>query len=171
MSHRIPIYSYLNIWPWNPRSKWWERWMLKVPTWVQHFIRSYPFCSMLIGHPIPEIQLFQNLTLKSMVKVIVEIEVESHKVGVTSYWLTSLSFHVNQPFYSWDTIFSHGELTVSTPWPKWSQPAMTEPWPGPWLSYDLAVTEPWLSCHLAVTEVWPSRDWAVTSPWLSCDLA
>ena len=59
-----------------------------------------------------------------------------------------------------------------------SQPAVTEPWPGPWLSCDLAVTElwshwrcrdwavtsPWLSCDLAVTELWPRRDWAVTSP-------
>ena len=72
-------------------------------------------------------------------------------------------------------------LTVSSRWPKWSQPAVTEPWPGPWLSCDPAVTEPrsywrcsqpavtspWLSCDLAVTELWPSRDWAVTSPWLS----
>ena len=50
-----------------------------------------------------------------------------------------------------------------------SQPWL-EPWPGPWLSCDLAVTEPWspwLSCDLAVTELWPSRDWAVTSPWPS----
>ena len=72
----------------------------------------------------------------------------------------------------------HGELTVSSRWPKWSQPAVSEPWPGPWLSCDLAVTEswsywrcrdwavtsPWLSCDLAVTELWPRRDWAVTSP-------
>ena len=70
------------------------------------------------------------------------------------------------------------ELTVSSRWPKWSQPAVTEPWPGPWLTCDLAVTEPWsygryrdwaltspwLSCDLAVTELWPRRDWAVTSP-------
>ena len=54
-------------------------------------------------------------------------------------------------------------LTVSSRWPKWSQPAVTEPWPGPWLSCDLAVTEPW--------SYWRCRDWAVTSPWLSCDLA
>ena len=39
------------------------RWTLKVPTWVQHFIGSHPFRSMLIDHPIPEIQHFQNLTL------------------------------------------------------------------------------------------------------------
>ena len=59
--------------------------------------------------------------------------------------------------------WAHGEFTVSSRWPKWSQPAVTEPWPGPWLSCDLAVTSPWLSRD--------RRDGAVTSPWLSCDLA
>ena len=34
---------------------------------------------------------------KSKVKVMVEVKVESHKVCVTSYRLTSLSFHVNRP--------------------------------------------------------------------------
>ena len=70
--------------------------------------------------------------------------------------------------------WAHSELTVSSPWPKWSQPAVTKPLPGPWLSCDLAVIilrMPWLSCNLAVTELWPSRNWAVTSPWLSCDLS
>ena len=79
------------------------------------------------------------------------------------------------------TVTAHRELTVSSQWPKWSQPAVTEPWPWAWLSCDLAVTEPWsywrcrdwavtspwLSCDLAVTELWPRRDWAVTCP--SCD--
>ena len=39
--------------------------MLKATTWVQHSIDSHPFRSMSMGHPIPEIQLFQNLILKS----------------------------------------------------------------------------------------------------------
>ena len=80
------------------------------------------------------------------------------------------------------TMTAHRELTVtqmvtaSRDWAmtKWSQPAVTEPWPGPWLSCDLAVIilkMPWLSCDLAVTELWPSHDWAVISPWLSCDLS
>ena len=48
----------------NPRSRSWKRWTLKVTTWVQHSIDSYPFHSMSIGHPIHKIRLFQNLTLK-----------------------------------------------------------------------------------------------------------
>ena len=137
----------------NPRSKSWLRSKLKVTKWVYHPIDSHSFHSMSIGSPIPEIQHFQNLTLKiqgqghgrsgpwksqhgsnilsthiplipcqsaipflrydffkiltskSKVKVMGEGNVESHKVGVTSYRLTSLSFHVNRPFHSWYNIF------------------------------------------------------------------
>ena len=112
MSPRIPIYSYLKIWPWkskvkvmgevnvgnhnmgptfyrftshsfhvnppshsrdttfskfnleNLRSRSWVRSKLKVTTWVQYSFDSHPFHSMSIGHPIPEIHLFKNLTLK-----------------------------------------------------------------------------------------------------------
>ena len=65
--------------------------------------------------------------------------------------------------YTWEKNWPPWLVTVISRWPKWSQPAMTEPWPGPWLSCDLAVTSPWLSCDLAVTELWPSL--AVTEPW------
>ena len=147
----------------NQRSRSWVRWMLKATTWVQHSIDSHPlkFRSMSIGHPIPEIQLFQNLTLKiqgqghgwgecwksqheskilsthilfipchsaipflrydffkiwpwkSKVKVMVGVNVESHKVGVTSYRFTSLSFHVNRTSHSWDKAFSKFDLENS----------------------------------------------------------
>ena len=108
---------------------------------------------MSIGHPIPELRLFQNLTLKikgqghgwchssksqcgsnilsahipfipcqsdipflshdffkiwpwkSRVKVMGEVTVQSHNVGLAFYWLTSLSFHVNQASHSWVTTF------------------------------------------------------------------
>ena len=39
--------------PWSPKVQSWS--------WLTD---SQPFCSMLISSPIPEIQLFQNLTLK-----------------------------------------------------------------------------------------------------------
>ena len=48
----------------NPRSRSWKRWKWKVTTWVQHSVDSNPFRSMSICPPIPEIQYFQNLTLK-----------------------------------------------------------------------------------------------------------
>ena len=48
----------------NPRSRLWVRSKLKVTTCVQHSVDSHPFPPMSIGHPIPELWLFQNLTLK-----------------------------------------------------------------------------------------------------------
>ena len=134
------------------------RWTLKVTAWVKHSIDSHPFNSMSIGHPIPEIWLFQNLTLKiqsqghrwgghwksqsgcsilsahipfvpcqsaipfmrydffkiwpwkSKVKVIGEVDIKSHSMGPTFYRFTSLSFHVNRPFHSWDMTFSKFDL-------------------------------------------------------------
>ena len=48
----------------NQRWRSWVTWTLKVTTWVQHSIYSHPFDSMSISPSIPEIQHFQNLTLK-----------------------------------------------------------------------------------------------------------
>ena len=94
----------------NSRLRSWVRSKLKVATWVQHSVDSHHFHSILIGHPIPELWLFQNLTLK--------VKGQGHgwghtlksNVGLTSYRLTSLSFHVNRPSHSWDTAFSKFDL-------------------------------------------------------------
>ena len=48
----------------NSRSRSWVRSKLKVIIWLKHSVDSHPFRSMSIGHPIPELWLFQNLTLK-----------------------------------------------------------------------------------------------------------
>ena len=137
----------------NSRSRSWVRSKFKVTTWVQLSVNSHPFRSMSIGHPISELRLFQNLTLKikgqghgwgqswksqhgtniqsthlpfvpygsgipflsydffkiwpwkSRVKVMGEVTVQSHNVGLTSYRLTSLSFHVKRASHSWVTTF------------------------------------------------------------------
>ena len=142
----------------NSRSRSWVRSKFKVTTWAQHSVDSHPFPSMSIGHPIPELWLFQNLTLKikgqghgwghsskshcgssilsahipfipcqsgipfpsydffkiwpwkSRVKVMGGVTVQSHNVGLTSYRLTSLSFHVNLASHSWVTTFSKFDL-------------------------------------------------------------
>ena len=60
--------------------------------------------------PLLRYDFFKIRPWKSRVKVMGEGNVESHKVGVTSYRLTSLSFHVNRPFHSWDTAFSKFDL-------------------------------------------------------------
>ena len=41
-------------------SRSWVRSQFKVTIWVWNLIDSYPFCSMAIGHPIPELWLFQR---------------------------------------------------------------------------------------------------------------
>ena len=48
----------------NQGSRSWVRSHFKVTMRVLHAIDSHPFCSMSIGHPIRELWLFQNLTLK-----------------------------------------------------------------------------------------------------------
>ena len=60
--------------------------------------------------PFLRYSIFKIWPRKSKVKVMGERNVESHKVGVTSYRFTSLLFHVNRPFHSWDTAFSKFDL-------------------------------------------------------------
>ena len=52
----------------------------------------------------------------------VEVKVESHKVGITSYRLTSLSFHVSRPCHFWGTAFSKLDLENprSRSWVSWT---------------------------------------------------
>ena len=47
---------------------------------------------------------------KSKVKVMGDVDIESHNMGATFYRLTSLWFHVNRPSHSWDTTFSKSDL-------------------------------------------------------------
>ena len=71
-----------------------------------------PFVSCQSAIPFLWYDFFKIWPLKPKVKVMVEVKVESHKVSVTSYQLTSLSFHVNRPFHSWDTKFSNLTLKI-----------------------------------------------------------
>ena len=47
---------------------------------------------------------------KSRVLVMGKVKVQGHIVVPTSYWLTSLLFHVNLPSHSWDTAISKFDL-------------------------------------------------------------
>ena len=74
----------------NPRWRSWVKWMLKVTTWVQNSIDSHPFHSMSIGHLIPEMRLFQNLTLK--------IQGQGYGSGQSwksQSWCNILSIHIH----------------------------------------------------------------------------
>ena len=71
-----------------------------------------PFVPCQSAIPFLWYDFFKIWPLKPKVKVMVEVNVESHKVSVTSYQLTSLSFHVNRPFHSWDTKFPNLTLKI-----------------------------------------------------------
>ena len=60
--------------------------------------------------PFLRYSIFKIWPWKSKVKVMGEVDIENHKVDVTSYQLTSLSFHVNRPFHSRDTAFLKFDL-------------------------------------------------------------
>ena len=81
-----------------------------------------PFIPCQSAIPFLRYKFFQIWPWKSKVKVMTEVKVESHKVGVTSYLLTSLSFYFNQPSHSWDTAFLKFDLenTRSRLWVRWT---------------------------------------------------
>ena len=70
----------------------------------------FPFVLCQSGIPFLSYDLFKIWPWKSRVKDMGEVTVQSHNVGLTSYRLTSLSFHVNRPSNSWDTTFSKFDL-------------------------------------------------------------
>ena len=62
------------------------------------------------GIPFLSNDFFKFWPWKSRVKVMGVVTVQSHNVGLTSYRLTSLSFHVNRESHSWVTTFSKFDL-------------------------------------------------------------
>ena len=66
-----------------------------------------------IGRPIPEIKLFQTLTLNSNVKVMGVVKGQGHTIGPVSYQLTSFSFNINQTNNSGDRAISKYDLLTS----------------------------------------------------------
>ena len=64
-----------------------------------------PFVPCQSALPFLRYSIFKIWPWKSRVKVMGEVTVQSHNVGLTSYRLTSLSFHVKRPSQSWATTF------------------------------------------------------------------
>ena len=69
-----------------------------------------PFITCQSGNPLLSHNFFKIWPWKSKVKVMGEVTVQS--VGLASYRLTSLLFHVNRPSHSWDTAFSNLTLKI-----------------------------------------------------------
>ena len=86
----------------NPHSLFWttstHRSMVthRPESWMINF---HPFRSIWIGPPIRQ---FQTLTFK----IQGQYHGCSHIIGRVSNWLASISFHMNQTIYYWDSVIS-----------------------------------------------------------------
>ena len=81
------------------------------PQWGSNILSTHiPFVPCQLGIPFLSYDFLKIWPWKSKVKVMGEVTVQSHNVGLASYRLTSLSSHVNRPSHSWDTAFSKFDL-------------------------------------------------------------
>ena len=83
--------------------RWGERWKSEhgsniLSTHI-HFVPCQSVITFL------RYDFFKIWPWKCKANVMVGVKAESHKVGVTSYRLTSRSFDINRPFHFWDTNF------------------------------------------------------------------
>ena len=82
----------------------------KSQCWSSILSTHIPFVPCQLALPFLRYSIFKIWPWKSRVKVMGEVTIQSHNVGLASYRLTSLSFHVNWPSHSWDTAFSKFDL-------------------------------------------------------------
>ena len=82
----------------------------KTQCWFNIISTHIPFIPNQLGIPFLSYDYFQIWPWKYRVKVMGGVTVQSHNVGLISYWLTFLSLHINRPFRSWDTAFSKSDL-------------------------------------------------------------
>ena len=94
----------------NEGSRSWVRSQFKSQCGSSILSTHIPFVPCQSALPFLRYSIFKIWPWKSRVKVIGEVTVQSHNMGLTSYGLTSLSFHVNWPSHSWDTAFSKSDL-------------------------------------------------------------
>ena len=69
-----------------------------------------PFIPCWSALPFLRCSYLKNWPWKSKVKFMGDVKVKSHNVSLTSYRLTSLSFHVNRASHCWVTTFSKLDL-------------------------------------------------------------
>ena len=89
----------------NQRSRSWVGSSSKSQCGSNILSIHIPFVPCQSALPFLRYSIFRIWPWKSRVKVMGEVTVRSHNVGLTSYWLRSLSFHVKRPSQSWVTTF------------------------------------------------------------------
>ena len=82
---------------------WGQSW--KIKSGCNILSTHIPFAPCQSAITFLRYSIFKIWPWKSKAKVMGEVNVESHNICPTLYWLTSLSFHVNLPSHSWDTTF------------------------------------------------------------------
>ena len=85
------------------RSRSWVWSKFKVIYWSQYLTDLLPFRFTSIRQTIPEIQLFRNLTMKS-VKVMGEVKGRGQIIHLVSKRCTSFPSHFNRTNHSWDMV-------------------------------------------------------------------
>ena len=90
----------------NPRSRSWLRSKLKSQSGGNILSTHIPFVPCQSAIPFLRYSIFKIWPWKSKVKVMGEVDIESHNMGPTFYRFTSLKFHVNRPSHSWHMTFS-----------------------------------------------------------------
>ena len=110
-------WSFLNIWPSKSKVKAIAQGHMIGIASYRLISLSFPCQSAL---PFLRYSIFKIWPWKSMFKVMGEVTVQSHNVGLASYLLTYLLFHVNRPSHSWYSIFKiwpwKSRVKVKWPW-------------------------------------------------------
>ena len=95
--------------------------------WGSYMLSTHiPFVPCQLGIPFVSYDFFKIWPWKSKVKVMGEVKVQSHNVGLASYRITSFSFHVNRPSHSWDTAFSKFDLENQGSRSQWGHSSKTQ---------------------------------------------
>ena len=106
----IPIYNYLNIWPWKSKVKV----MVEVNIESEHgssiLLTHIPFVTCQWAISLLRYNFSEILPWKSKVKVMGDVNIESRNMGQTFYQVTSLLFHVNRLSHPLDKTFSKFDL-------------------------------------------------------------
>ena len=119
-----------------------------------------PFVPCQSGIPLLSYDFFKIWPWNSRVKVMDEVTVQSHNVGLTSYRLTSVLFHVDRPSHSWDTAFSKVDLEN-----QGSRSWVRSHLKSQWGSNILSTSVPFVPCQSGIPFV--SYDFFKIWPWKS----
>ena len=86
-------------------------WKMYFHSFLHHYLVSYSWITICLKHSYFKIWLW-----KSKVELMGEAKGQDHRVGLASYWVTSLSFHANWTTHSWDKAISKFDLENEMVW-------------------------------------------------------